>query len=382
MAIFQNDITEAGRALHSHVQVGAVFTPTRIVLGSGYIPSGKTAKTMTDVVAVVINLDIIKKERFNDGKAIFGGVYSNQDITENWYFRELALYAKAVYADGTEVPECLYSYGNAGDTADLMPAYSTGQPVERQMDIITWVGADAAIDLTIAANAPVLREQMGAPNGVATLGADGLVPISQIPTPLALGARSNAIKYVNADVHSLTVANEYIMAAESEGATAQANAALNLPAASGFFSVSLYSTLNRNGENGRLWVARNRNSGGMWVKTEVNGNFSGWAQIYTTANKPTAADIGALPSAGGVLTGNLGIDTGNPHNMSFLPSVEGGRIRITEKASGGYEDFILADNRLVYAQYNAAHQLISSFTVASTEYVDNAAPGLVPASVG
>ena len=142
MAIFQNDITEAGRALHSHVQVGAVFTPTRIVIGSGYIPSGKTAKTMTDVVAVVRNLDIIKKERFNDGKAIFGGVYSNQEITENWYFRELALYAKAVYADGTEIPECLYSYGNAGDTADLMPAYSTGQPVERQMDIITWVGAD------------------------------------------------------------------------------------------------------------------------------------------------------------------------------------------------------------------------------------------------
>ncbi|HFP6161214.1 TPA: tail fiber protein [Escherichia coli] len=34
-------------------------------------------------------------------------------------------------------------------------------------------------------------------------------------------------------------------------------------------------------------------------------NWSGWAQVYTTAHKPTAADVGALPSGGGTLSGAL-----------------------------------------------------------------------------
>ena len=34
-------------------------------------------------------------------------------------------------------------------------------------------------------------------------------------------------------------------------------------------------------------------------------NWSGWAQVYTTAHKPTAKDVGALPSGGGTLSGAL-----------------------------------------------------------------------------
>ena len=160
MANFQNNaITDSGRALLSHVQMGAVFTPTKIVVGSGYMPPGKTARTMTDVVTPVKNLTINKKQRTNDGKAIFGGVYSNQDISQDWYFRELALYAKAVYPEGQEIAECLYSYGNAGDQADLMPAYTTGQPVERQMDLVVYVGNDAKVDLTIESGVYLTQEQ-------------------------------------------------------------------------------------------------------------------------------------------------------------------------------------------------------------------------------
>ncbi|EKO1141684.1 tail fiber protein [Shigella sonnei] len=40
-------------------------------------------------------------------------------------------------------------------------------------------------------------------------------------------------------------------------------------------------------------------------------NWSGWAQIYTTAHKPTAADVGALPISGGTLTGNLRLSADN-----------------------------------------------------------------------
>ena len=176
MAIFQtNAITERGILLRTHVDMGAVFTATKIVIGSGYIPSGKTAKTMTDVVAPVKELAINKKERTPNGMAIFGGAYTNEDITTEFYFRELALYAKAVYPDGTEVEEVLYSYGNAAGSAELMAAYSTSTVVERQLDIVTYVGNDAQIDLTIESGLYIPRDEKGAPGGVAALDENGVL---------------------------------------------------------------------------------------------------------------------------------------------------------------------------------------------------------------
>ena len=133
----------------SHVQMGAVFTPTKIVMGSGNLPAGTTVRTITAVVAPEQTLTINKKKRGNDATVTIGGMYSNEDVTTGFYFRELALYAKAVYADGTEIAECLYSYGNAGSTADYMPAYTSGQPVERQIDLVVYIGNDTEVNLTI-----------------------------------------------------------------------------------------------------------------------------------------------------------------------------------------------------------------------------------------
>lgn len=191
MANFQNNaITDAGRVLLSHVQMGAVFTPTKIVVGSGYLPTGTTVRTISAVVSPVKELAINKKKRAADGTVTIGGAYSNQDITQDWNFRELGLYAKAVYSDGQEVEEVLYSYGNAGDAAELMPAYSSGQPVERQMDLVVYIGNDSKVNLTIesgifltketADTLYIALEKMGVPGGVATLGSDGKVPAEQL----------------------------------------------------------------------------------------------------------------------------------------------------------------------------------------------------------
>lgn len=155
-----NAITDSGRILLAEVQVGAVFTPTRIVMGSGYLPSGTTTRTIKQVVSPVKSLDINKKKKSNDGTVTIGGVYSNHDITEAFYFRELALYAKGVYEDGRETDEVLYSYGNAGATADLMPAYSAETAVERQIDLVTYIGNDTKINLEIASGVYVTQEQL------------------------------------------------------------------------------------------------------------------------------------------------------------------------------------------------------------------------------
>ena len=158
-----NAITDVGRMLLADVQAGAVFTPTRIVIGSGSMIGGATAQSMTAVITPVKSLAINKKQRTPDGKCIFGGVYTNEEVTAPFYFRELALYAKAVYlnTDGSvraEGEETLYSYGNAGNTADYMPAYSTSTVVEKQIDLVTWVGNNAQVDLTIETGIYVTRE--------------------------------------------------------------------------------------------------------------------------------------------------------------------------------------------------------------------------------
>lgn len=160
-----NSITDKGRLLLADVQAGAVFTPTRIVIGSGSLPNTVTTQTITDVIAPVKSLAINKKKRTPDGKCTFGGAYSNNDITEAFYFRELALYAKAVYLnnDGSvksEVAEVLYSYGNAGATADYMPAYSTSTVVEKQIDLVVWIGNDAQVNLTIESGIYASKEEL------------------------------------------------------------------------------------------------------------------------------------------------------------------------------------------------------------------------------
>ena len=164
MANFQNNsITEYGRLLLAEVQAGAVFIPTRIVLGSGNLPAGKEPTTMTDVVSPVKDLNINKKEKTPDGKVVFGGAYDNQGVTKPFYLRELALYARAEYRneDGSvkkAVDEVLYSYGNAGATADYMPAYSTETVVEKQLDIVVYVGNSAKVELTIASGTAMTVE--------------------------------------------------------------------------------------------------------------------------------------------------------------------------------------------------------------------------------
>lgn len=165
MAKFNNAITENGRLLLAHAQAGAVLIPTKIVLGSGNIPAGQTPASMTAVVTPVKELAVNKKEAVPDGKYVIGGVYNNADISEAFYFRELAVFMRAEYRDATgavtqTVPEVLYSYGNSGTTADYMPAYSTSTVVEKQIDLVVWVGNTATVDLTIESGVYLTRETL------------------------------------------------------------------------------------------------------------------------------------------------------------------------------------------------------------------------------
>jgi hypothetical protein len=211
-----NAITDVGQGLFVEVQAGAVFIPTRIVIGSGELPTGKTPATMTGVVAPVASLAINKKMKAPDGKAIYGGVYTNAEIAEAFYFRELALYARAEYRaeDGTvlqAIPEVMYSYGNAGSAADFMPAYSTSTVVERQMDLVVYVGNDTAIDLTVESGVYVTQEQF---QEAMEYAGGGLVIVPQ-GADVPVSERKEGFMYFRVGAeHALQVAPNVLLAFE------------------------------------------------------------------------------------------------------------------------------------------------------------------------
>ena len=63
--------------------------------------------------------------------------------------------------------------------------------------------------------------------------------------------------------------------------------------------------------DGQLLIGWSGTSGAhapVYVRSKrdtTDANWSDWAQIYTTANKPTASDVGALPLSGGTMTGAI-----------------------------------------------------------------------------
>ena len=166
MGNFSNlSVTDVGRGMLADLQAGAVLIPTRIVIGSGSMPAGKTTQTMTAVVSPVTDLAINMRKRSANGYVTFGGVYSNFGIMKEFYFRELAMFCRAEYRDESgnvtqAVDECLFCYGNSGDAADYMPAYSTSAVVEKQIFITSWIGYGAVAELVIESGVYVSQQQL------------------------------------------------------------------------------------------------------------------------------------------------------------------------------------------------------------------------------
>ncbi len=276
-----NAITDVGKMLLADVHAGAVFTPTRIVIGSGSMVSGATAKDMTDVITPIISLAINKKKRSPDGKCVFGGVYTNAEVTQPFYFRELALYAKAVYhnADGSvksEGEEILYSYGNAGANADYMPAHSTAAAIEKQIDLVTWVGNDAQVDLTIETGI-YLTQVQGVQNA----------------------------QYINPDTTGYASLLEYMASIYEKNLIVSGHI-------SGFSDMpdgvtALHGTINVVG--GLMTIYGNARTAYYYRGTNsLTAWTSEWRKVFDTGNAPTPAEVGAVAITGDTMTGDLLID--------------------------------------------------------------------------
>lgn len=180
-AFVRNDITEKGLALLAKVQTGQPLKFSKIGIGSGMLPEAQSIRTMTAMIQPVMDVSITRKKINDDQTVTIGGIFSNADVTQEFYFRELAL-----YAIDPNLGEILYCYGNAGSSAELIPAHNTQTLVEKIVDLVTYIGGatnvQALIQTGVYASAKDLTELEQTVDQVKTSVSDtkdGLVRLEQ-----------------------------------------------------------------------------------------------------------------------------------------------------------------------------------------------------------
>jgi hypothetical protein len=196
-------LTNKGRALQAKVQAGAILHFTRIGVGDGNLGS-QSIPDLNALISEKKSLAITKLKTQSGGKAVVGGVLSNQDVTVGFYFREIGLFAQ-----DPDVGEILYCYANAGAGAEYIAPGGGPDVIEKTIDIIAITANAATVTATLDSslvyasqedlqdhisdrNNPhqVTAAQVGAipvtalgqPGGVAPLDATGKVPTSNLPS--------------------------------------------------------------------------------------------------------------------------------------------------------------------------------------------------------
>ena len=148
-AFINNDITVAGLVVLAKGAAGEKINYTRIVLGDGYLEEGQTPRSLTEVVSPKASIDITKLKVNTDGTVAVGGVFTNDQTNEGFFYRELGLYAEDPDPD---VGEVLYCYGNCGDLAEWIPPTGGATIVEKTIDIITVIGTATNVTAYIPAD--------------------------------------------------------------------------------------------------------------------------------------------------------------------------------------------------------------------------------------
>ena len=154
-AFINNDITAAGLIVLAKGAAGQKITYTKIVLGDGYLEEGQTPRSLTGVVSPKATIDITKCVVNGDGTVTVGGVFTNDQTNDGFYYRELGLYADDPDED---VGEVLYCYGNCGDLAEWIPPTGGATIVEKTIDIVTAIGTATNVTAYIPADAYATKE--------------------------------------------------------------------------------------------------------------------------------------------------------------------------------------------------------------------------------
>lgn len=197
-AFINNDITAAGLIVLAKGAAGEKINYTRIVLGDGYLEEGQTPRSLTDVVSPKASIDITKLKVNTDGTVAVGGIFTNDQTSDGFYYRELGLYAED---PDPNVGEILYCYGNCGDLAEWIPPTGGATIVEKTIDIVTVIGTATNVTAYIPADAYATKEDYENYKKIALAAQDQAnkaIALAEQAVAIAMAAQQAVIDLTNA----------------------------------------------------------------------------------------------------------------------------------------------------------------------------------------
>ena len=125
--------TDAGKALHLRSLDGDPIIFTKMQVGSGVL-GDTSARKLTALIEPKITVPI-SDIKVDDGYAAIRGYWSNESVTEGFYYRELGLFAQDPDDANKEI---LYAYSNTGEKSGYI-AEANSRLIERSTKIIAIV---------------------------------------------------------------------------------------------------------------------------------------------------------------------------------------------------------------------------------------------------
>ncbi len=130
MGQFDNLIlTDAGVELIVKAQSGGQLVFTKMAIGDGNLPGGTELSTLTELIQQR-QIFAIQDISIADGYTKLTTIFSNEQVTEGYFVRELG-----IFANDPDEGEILFAVANAGEHADWLPEYGGAEAVQQKFEI-------------------------------------------------------------------------------------------------------------------------------------------------------------------------------------------------------------------------------------------------------
>lgn len=149
-------ITTQGTILAAKTLQSKALSFSRFSIGSGQVvdSSADSMKSLTELVNPKLNFDITKISKETDTQITVKGLFKNTDATENFYLKELGLFA----IDLETQQEILFAYVNFGDKAEYV-SNSITEKKEHFYDMIITVDNADNVLITVDSSTVYVNEQ-------------------------------------------------------------------------------------------------------------------------------------------------------------------------------------------------------------------------------
>lgn len=128
-------LTDSGKALLMRALVGEALTFTRLAIGSGVLAAGQDQNELTELINEELSITPASIDDTQEGLIAISGDFSSADITEDFVWRELG-----VFAMGEDEEEVLYAYANDGTDAGTLRKLTTNILTEQTLTLVVEIG--------------------------------------------------------------------------------------------------------------------------------------------------------------------------------------------------------------------------------------------------